>query len=54
MLALFITHGILLDALLEALALLGCPLQPAIYLTADDFLAEHGAATAVEALDELF
>jgi hypothetical protein len=54
MLALFVGHGILLDAVLEALGLLGWPLQPTIYLTADDFLADHGAAMASRAIDELF
>ena len=50
----FVRHGILLDALLEALELLGWPLDPTIYLTVDDFVAEHGAATVSEALGELF
>ena len=54
MLALFVGHRILLDAVLEALGLLGWPLQPTIYLTADDFLADHGAAMASQAIDELF
>ena len=54
MLALFVRHGILLDAVLEALGLLGWPMQPIIYLTADDFLADHGAAAARNAIDELF
>ena len=54
MLALFVRHGILLDAVLEALALLGWPMEPIIYLSADDFLADHGAAAASEAIDELF
>jgi len=54
LLALLVDHGILLDALLEALELLGSPLDPTIYVTADDFLAEHGAAAAREAFDELF
>jgi len=52
--ALFVLHTILLDAILEALELLGCPLDPRIYVTADDFLAEHGAAAATEAFGELF
>lgn len=54
MITLFVRHRILLDALLEALAVLGMPLSPAIYVTADDFLAEHGAAAASEAFGELF
>jgi len=54
MLALFVKHRILLDAVLEALGLLGLPMEPTIYLTVDDFLADHAAATASEAIDELF
>ena len=54
MLELFVRHGILLDALLEALALLGLPLEPTIYLSADDFISEHGAATARDTLEKLF
>ena len=51
---LLVDHGTLLDAVLEALELLGSPLDPMIYVTPDDFLAEHGASAAREALDELF
>lgn len=54
MITLFARHRILLDALLDALALLGTPLCPAIYVSADDFLLEHGAAAATEAINELF
>jgi hypothetical protein len=54
MLALFVKHGILLDAVLDALGLLGWPMEPPIYLSADDFLADHGAKTASEAIGELF
>lgn len=54
LITLFVRHRILLDALLEALALLGLALSPAIYVTVDDFLAEHGAAAATEAFGELF
>lgn len=54
MITLFVHHRILLDALLEALELLGTPLSPAIYLTPEDFLAEHCAAAACEAFGELF
>jgi len=51
---LLVDHGIMIDAVLEALELLGSPLDPTIYVTADDFLSEHGAAAAAEAFDELF
>ena len=51
---LFVSQRILLDALLEALGLLGLPMSPKIYMTPDDFLAEHGAAAAAKAFDELF
>jgi hypothetical protein len=54
MLPLFVKHGILLDAVLEALGLLGLPMEPPIYLTVDDFLAEHGAEAASAAMGELF
>jgi len=54
MIELFVNQRIVLDALLEALELLGVPLSPEIYVNADDFLAEHGAAAATEAFDELF
>lgn len=54
MIALFVRHRIVLDALLEALELLGLALSPMIYVTVDDFLAENGAAAASEAFDELF
>jgi len=54
LLSLLVDHGILLDAVLEALEILGSPLDPAIYLTADDFVAEHGAQTMREAMGDLF
>ena len=54
MIAVFVHHRIVLDALLEALALLGLPLAPMIYVSVDDFHAEHGAAAATEAFAELF
>jgi len=54
LITLFVRHHIVLDALLEALALLGLPMSPAIYVTADDFLAEHGAAAVTAAFRELF
>ncbi len=43
MVAIFVENSILLDAVLEALELLGWPMEPAIYLSADDFLADYGA-----------
>jgi hypothetical protein len=54
MITLFVHHRIALDALLEALALLGIALSPAFYVTPEDFLAEHGAAAAAETFGELF
>jgi len=51
---LFVHHRIMLDALLEALELLGITLAPVFYVTAEDFLAEHRAAAAAEAFDKLF
>jgi hypothetical protein len=54
MITVFVYHRIVLDALLDALALLGLPLSPIIYVSADDFLAEHGAAAATEVFSELF
>lgn len=53
-LPLLVRHGILLDAILEALELLGSPLDPTIYVTADDFVAEHGASPMREAFGDLF
>jgi hypothetical protein len=54
LLPLLVHHAILLDAILEALELLGCPLGPKIYVTADDFLAEHEADSVRETLGGLF
>jgi len=54
MIAIFVHHRTVLDALLEALALLGLPLAPMIYVSVDDFLCEHGTAAATEAFAELF
>jgi hypothetical protein len=54
MLTLLFTHGILLDAILEALELLGSPLDPPIYVTTEDFVAEHGAQMMSEAMGDLF
>jgi hypothetical protein len=54
MVALLADNAIVLDAIIEALELLEWPLEPAIYLTADDFLAEHGAAAASSAIGVLF
>jgi hypothetical protein len=51
---LLVKHGILLDAILEALELLGMPLSPTIYVSADDFIAECGRGAARETLDGLF
>lgn len=50
----FIGHRIMLDALLEALKLLGVAMAPVFYVTPEDFLAEHGAAAAAEAFGNLF
>lgn len=54
MMLVFVNHEILLDAILEGLQLLGHVLEPPIYVSVDDFPAEHGAAAAARALDELF
>jgi hypothetical protein len=54
LLPLLIKHAILLDAILEALALLGSPLDPVIYVTAGDFVAEHGRETMRDTLGGLF
>lgn len=54
MITLFVRHHIVLDALLEALELLGTSLSPVIYVTPGDFVAEHGAAAASGAFSELF
>lgn len=54
MITLFVRHHIVLDALLEALELLGLPLAPVIYMTVEDFLAEHGSAAVTEAFGDLF
>lgn len=51
---LLVQHGILLDAILEALSLLGSPLVPPIYVTADDFLAEHRSENIRDTLGGLF
>lgn len=54
MLAVLVEHEELLDHVLEGLQLLGCPLEPRIYLTVSDFPIEHAAAAAGQALGELF
>lgn len=54
MLQVLVHHGVLLDALLEGLQILGYPLDPKIYVSADDFVKEHGAAAAGQAFGELF
>jgi hypothetical protein len=51
---LILNHRVLLDAILEALELLGLVLSPAIYVTVEDFVGEHGVAVATEAFGELF
>jgi hypothetical protein len=54
LLPLLVGHRILLDAILEALGLLGSPLDPTIYVTVDDFVAEHCGGTMREAIGDLF
>ena len=54
LIGLFVSERILLDALLEALGLLGLPMSPPIYMDVDDFLAEHGAEAASKAFSDLF
>ncbi len=54
MLLVFVSHRVLLDAILEGLQYLGHVLEPPIYVSVDDFPAEHGAAAAARALDDLF
>jgi hypothetical protein len=54
LLPLLVEHRILLDAILEALELLGCALAPPIYVTADDFMAEHRADTLHDTIGGLF
>ena len=51
---LLVRHGILLDAILEALELLGSSLAPQIYITVDDFLAEHQTESVRDTLGGLF
>jgi hypothetical protein len=53
LLPVLIAHAIVLDAILEALELLGTPLDPTIYLAVDDFLAEHDRAMR-SAFEDLF
>lgn len=54
MLAALVSHQSLLDAVLEGLQTIGLTLDPPIYVTPDDFLSEHGASAAGEALGNLF
>lgn len=54
MLEVIVYHAELLDAILEGLQTLGCPLEPRFYLGPDDFTAENAAAAASAALGELF
>lgn len=49
-----VNHRDLLDEVIESLQLLGMPMAPKIYLTCDDFLAEHAATVASEAFGEFF
>ena len=53
-LAVFANHAILLDAAIDALEYLGWTLEPKIYLTVEDFYAEHAAEAAGRAVRELF
>lgn len=50
----FVCHETVLDSVLEALQLLGYAFEPPIYVTVDDFLAEHGHKAAGEMIKELF
>lgn len=50
----FVTHETVLDAVLESLQALGYVFEPPIYVTPDDFLAEHGAKAAGEVFGDLF
>lgn len=50
----FVQHETILDSVLEALQILGYALEPPIYVTPDDFVNEHGAAAAGQALSDLF
>ncbi len=54
MLQVLVRHEAVLDSVLEGLQTLGWPLEPRIYLTADDFIDEHRAAAAADAFGELF
>jgi len=54
LLTLIVDHRILLDAIIEALELLGSPLAPPIYVSAEDFLAEHRVATMRDTFGGLF
>jgi hypothetical protein len=54
LLPLLLRHPMLLDAILEGLELLGVTLSPPIYVTADDFLAEHQAIGARETFGGIF
>lgn len=50
----FVSHEILLDAILEALQNLGYVLEPPIYVSITDFVEEHSAKAAVEDISSLF
>ena len=49
-----VNHATLLDAVIEAIELLGMPLDPKIYLSVDDFLAEKSAAAAKDSFALMF
>jgi hypothetical protein len=53
-LRLLVEEAVVLDAVLEALATLGCPLDPPIYLSVDDFVGEHAGPAISAALCDLF
>lgn len=53
LLPVLVAHAIVLDAVLEALELLGTPMNPTIYLAADDYLAENNRSIK-DAFGELF
>jgi hypothetical protein len=49
-----VNHAILLDAVIEGVELLGMSLDPKIYLSVEDFLAEKSAAAAKDSFALLF
>lgn len=50
----FVRHATVLDNVLEALQALGYVFEPPIYVTPDDFVAEHGAKAAGQMFNDLF